>query len=80
MHGMNIGNNNVRSLTNNNYLLNKSGLGDINSHMNNNHFQQNHANLNLGMAETRISELVHNFKKKQKYNRETIEGLQKKLK
>jgi hypothetical protein len=32
------------------------------------------------MAERRISELVHNFKKKEKYNRETIEGLQKKLK
>jgi len=35
---MNIGNNNARSLTNNNYLLNKSGVGDINSHLNNNNF------------------------------------------
>ena len=77
---MNIGNNNARSLTNNNYLLNKSGVGDINSHLNNNNFQQNQANLNIGMAERRITELVHNFKKKEKQNREVIESLQKKLK
>lgn len=56
---MNIGSTNTRSLTNNNYLLNKSGVGDINSHINNNHFQPNHANLNMGMAERRISEIVH---------------------
>jgi hypothetical protein len=61
VHGLNIGSSNARSLTNNNYLLNKSGVGDINSH-----FHQNHANVNLGMAERRISELVHNFKKKEK--------------
>ena len=46
--------------------MNKRGVGDINSHLNNNNFQQNHANINLGMAERRISELVHNFKKKEK--------------
>jgi hypothetical protein len=63
---MNIGSSNARSLTNNNYLMNKRGVGDINSHLNNNNFQQNHANINLGMAERRISELVHNFKKKEK--------------
>ena len=63
---MNIGSNNARSLTNNNYLLNKSGVGDINSHLNNNNFQHNQANLNMGMAERRITELVHNFKKKEK--------------
>ncbi len=72
---MSIGNNNARSLTNNNYLLNKSGVGDINSHLNNNNFQQNQANLNIGMAERRITELVHNFKKKEKQNRELIESL-----